>query len=128
METPFDLIPNKGLPHYTLKRYCYEIYVFIGVIAKGCESERWDLGVKNLRKIFFGIGPQRARAGTPGHAMTRRAAFGIQVWSLNQARKKIGGKGTISGKWHPQRALLPTKWVIRANRDEGDIYIYRDIS
>ena len=53
--------------------------------------------------------------------MTRRAAFGIQVWSLNQARKKIGGKGTISGKWHPQPALLPTKWVIRANRDEGDI-------
>mgnify|MGYP003325525446 CR=1 FL=1 len=53
--------------------------------------------------------------------MTRRAAFGIQVWSLNQARKKIGGKGTISGKWHPQPALLPTKWVIRANRHEGDI-------
>ena len=55
--------------------------------------------------------------------MTRRAAFGIQVWSLNQARKKIGGKGTISGKWHPQPALLPTKWVIRANRHEGDINI-----
>ena len=122
METPFDLIPNKGLPHYTLKRYCYEIYVFIGVIAKGCESERWDLGVKNLRKIFFGIGPQRARAGTPGHAMAQRPSFGIQVWSQKQARKKIGGKGTISGKWHPQPALLPTKWVLRANSSEGDIY------
>ena len=119
-ETPFDLIPNRGLPHYTLKRYCYEIYVFIGVIAKGCESERWDLGVKNLRKIFFGIGPQRARAGTPGHAMAQRPSFGIQVWSQKQARKKIGGKGTISEKWHPKPALLPTKWVIRANRHEGD--------
>ena len=123
VETPFDLIPNKGLPHYTLKRYCYEIYVFIGVIAKGCESERWDLGVKNLRKIFFGIGPQRARAGTPGHAMAQESSFGIQVWSQKQARKKIGGKGTISGKWHPQPALLPTKWVIRANRSAGDINI-----
>ena len=58
--------------------------------------------------------------------MTRRAAFGIQVWSLNQARKKIGGKGTISGKWHPQPALLPTKWVIRANRHEGDIPSYTE--
>ena len=67
METPFDLIPNKGLPHYTLKRYCYEIYVFIGVIAKGCESERWDLGVKNLRKIFFG---DRPTAGACGHPRT----------------------------------------------------------
>ena len=57
METLFDLIPNKGLPHYILKRYCYGIYVFIVVIAKGVEGERWDLGVKNLRKIFFGIGP-----------------------------------------------------------------------
>ena len=107
VETPFDLIPNKGLPHYTLKRYCYEIYVFIVVIAKGCESERWDLGVKNLRKIFFGIGPQRARAGTPGHAMRRRAAFDIQVWSLNQARKKLGGRGPFQENGTPNLLYYP---------------------
>ena len=71
METPFDLIPNKGLPHYTLKRYCYEIYVFIVVIAKGVEGERWDLGVKNLRKIFF---RDRPTAGACGHPRTRYGA------------------------------------------------------
>ena len=107
VETPFDLIPNKGLPHYTLKRYCYEIYVFIVVIAKGCESERWDLGVKNLRKIFFGIGPQRARAGTPGHAMAQRPSFGIQVWSQKQAKKKLGGRGPFQENRHQTPTYSP---------------------
>ena len=86
VETLFDLIPNKGLPHYTLKRYCYEIYVFIGVIAKGCESERWDLGVKNLRKS--------GRVRAPQDMLWRRDLLLVfRFGARNRLEKKLGGRG-----------------------------------